>query len=68
MSEHPVADLRAARDLAASRSAVRQYERAARLHEAAANDLMTRGWFAWAGESLILADRLTLAAKIERLP
>lgn len=68
MSEHPVADLRAARDLQASRAAVRQYERAARLHEAAANDLMLRGWLTWAGESLVLADRLALAAKAERLP
>lgn len=66
MSEHPVADLRAARDLAASREAVRQYTKAAQLAEDVANCLMVRGLFTPAGRFLVLADRLTLAAKVER--
>lgn len=68
MSEHPVADLRAARDLAASRAAIRQYRLAARKHSEEAEVLMAKGWFEYAGLSLRLADRLGIAAKGERLP
>ena len=41
-SQNPVAE---ARDLAASRAALRQYTKAERIHRGAANELMIGGWF-----------------------
>ena len=63
-SQNPVAE---ARDLAAKRSAIRQYQIAARRHTDAANDLMVAGEYGWAGECMKFADRLGVAALAEKL-
>lgn len=62
MSRNPVEQLR---DRAASHAAVAQYRKAARLHNAAAAEMMTSGWFNWAGESFAIASRLERAAEAE---
>jgi hypothetical protein len=55
------------RDLAAPRAAVRQYERQARRHQLAADDLMARGWIALAADCLKAQDWLLGAAAAERI-